>query len=145
MPGSPQIDTIPDARKSDVPESCDARYITRVHFPYGLKYMARYLPGGIKTMIYLAWLSRDEKVRTIAALWNRLPRQVKVDLELEELCRSAGLSWREFDKATWVTARELGIGNSQLLRGALEMSELLEVSIDAIIAGHSRGRHIEEY
>ncbi len=54
------------------PKSRDDLFIRRVHFPAGLKFQARHLPGGIKTMIYLAWLSKDEKVRNVAVLWNRL-------------------------------------------------------------------------
>ncbi len=52
----------------------------------GLRYFATYIPGGVHNLITLARLSKDEKVRQLAVLWNSLPRKDHRTVNLDRLC-----------------------------------------------------------
>src|SRR6202030_627179 len=77
-------------------------------FPYGLKHLASYLPGGVKAMIHLAWLSRDERVRDVARRWRALDREQQRSIEIEELCYQAGVKDADFIADIAATGHELG-------------------------------------
>lgn len=121
------------------PKSCDDRFIRRVHFPFGLKYLARSLPGGIKTMIYLAWFSKDEKVRAVAALWNQLPWRAKRGVELEEVCLAAGVQTARFFSEISGTAFELGIDVDGLAHALLQTGKVA-ISFYKAVSTSSRVR-----
>jgi hypothetical protein len=80
-----------------------------------LRSYARYLPGGVETMIRLARLSPDEKVRAVALRWLRLPRRIRRKASLESLCAAAGVSDHEFFGEVMATACELGIDALRML------------------------------
>jgi len=83
--------------------------------PGPLKYEAAGLPGGLETMILLGWLSEDDRVRAIAGRWSSLPRTIRPQVELEELCREIGLDRAVFGHNITMTAFDLGIDVSALL------------------------------
>jgi DNA-binding transcriptional regulator YiaG len=86
--------------------------------PRRLAAAARLLPGRIRTMIHLAWLSGDPRVRTVARAWHSLSAVAKVETHIEELCRAAGISDGDFVGCVAGTAWEVGIGVAALCTGS---------------------------
>ena len=74
-----------------------------------LENAARLLPGGVRTMLHLAWLSSDSRVRSVASEWHSFSAVARVEAHIEDLCRSAGISDAEFAGEVTRTAWELGI------------------------------------
>ena len=89
---------------------------------FPLRHVADNIPGGLETIIVLAWLSSDPQVRAIAGRWSSLPRKAKQGVELEELCLAAGIDAGSFFGSVAVTAFELGMDVSGFIYGALQMS-----------------------
>ncbi len=104
-------------------------------FPYGLKYLATYLPGGMKTMIHLAWLSRNKRVRDVARRWRALDKEQKRSIEIEELCHEAGVKDSDFIADIASTAHELGIDVGSLIGGMTQMPRSLAASFNAASLG----------
>jgi DNA-binding transcriptional regulator YiaG len=77
--------------------------------PFLLKSVAGRLPGGVETMMFLAWLSEDPGTRAVAKRWVALARKQKEDIEIEEICRAAGLEYGIFFSEIASTGFELGI------------------------------------
>ncbi len=87
--------------------------------PLYLGYAAeRFLPGGVETLMHLAWLSQDEKAREVARRWNALSKPHRQTLAVEVLCMAVGV--RSWDLVAVVarTGWELGIDTSGLIEGA---------------------------
>jgi hypothetical protein len=55
-----------------------------VPIPRIFTHIAQRLPGGLETLIVLAWLSGDESLRAIARRWMSLPGAIRPKVELEE-------------------------------------------------------------
>jgi DNA-binding transcriptional regulator YiaG len=72
-------------------------------------YAQRHLRGGLETMIVLAWLSDDARVREIATSWSRLTHAEKRKVEIERLCLEVGVEPADFVRAVAGAAWELGI------------------------------------
>src|SRR5215468_7964157 len=76
-------------------------------FPF--RHVADSIPGGLETILVLAWLSSDPQVRAIAGRWSSLPHKAKQGVELEELCLTAGIDAGSFFGSVVATAFELGM------------------------------------
>src|SRR5215831_3324641 len=74
--------------------------------PFCLEQVARALPGGVRTLMHLAWLSRDSKVHTVALRWRT--RYAEEDcLLIEDLCIASGIQAGDFVSDIAATALEL--------------------------------------
>src|SRR5262249_43013164 len=60
-------------------------------FVFPLRHVAESIPGGVETMVTLALLSRDKRVRAVASRWTSLSRKAKQTVEFEQLCRDIGI------------------------------------------------------
>jgi hypothetical protein len=69
-----------------------ARTRREPRFQLGLNLGAANLPGGMQTMIHLAWLSEHPKVRAVAVQWNALSADGKRNVILEDLCNASGVT-----------------------------------------------------
>jgi hypothetical protein len=65
--------------------------------------------GGLETMIVLAYLSEDEGVREVAAVWSSLTAAGKQRVEIEVLCLAVGVEPADFIRGVSATAWELGM------------------------------------
>jgi hypothetical protein len=95
-------------------------------FQFGLNRGADGLPGGFPTLIHLAWLSENPKVRAVAARWDALPAGEKRNIILEDMCDAAGILRSEFFVNVATTAFELGIDVAGMLAGILETGVALQ-------------------
>lgn len=68
-------------------------------------------PGGLETMMSLAWLSEDQGTRAVAKRWGALARKQKEDIEIEEICQAqaAGVEYGTFFREIACTGWEVGI------------------------------------
>jgi DNA-binding transcriptional regulator YiaG len=89
---------------------------------FSFRHVANSIPGGLETIIVLAWLSSHPQVRAIAGSWSSLPRKAKQGVELEELCLAAGIDAGSFFGSIVATAFELEMDISGFIGGALQMS-----------------------
>jgi DNA-binding transcriptional regulator YiaG len=64
---------------------------------------------GLETVIVLAWLSEDERVREVAAVWSSLTAAEKLRVEIEVLCLAVGVEPADFIRAVAAIAEELKI------------------------------------
>jgi DNA-binding transcriptional regulator YiaG len=64
---------------------------------------------GLETVIVLAWLSEDERVREVAAVWSTLTTAEKQRVEIEVLCLAVGVEPADFMRGVSSTAWGLGI------------------------------------
>jgi hypothetical protein len=78
-------------------------------FFFPLRHVAESIPGGVETMVTLASLSRDNRVRAVAGRWTSLSRKAKQSIEFEQLCRVVGIDGGHFFSAITATAFELGM------------------------------------
>jgi DNA-binding transcriptional regulator YiaG len=86
---------------------------------FPLRHVAESLPGEVETMVTLASLSRDDRVRAVADLWTSLSRKAKQTVEFEQLCRVIGIDGGHFVSAITAIAFELGMDVSRFI-GSLE-------------------------
>ena len=82
-----------------------------------LEHAARFFPGRARTMIHLAHLSIDPRVRSVARAWHSLTEVERIETRIEELCRAAGISGADFIGCVAGTAWELGIDVAAFLTG----------------------------
>src|SRR5260370_25912395 len=94
-------------------------------FAFGLNRWALALPGGIDTMIHLAWLSPDASVRAVASRWNSLTCPERQRIAVEEVCWEVGIDTAYFVGQIAAAAWELGIDISGLIAATVRMPELL--------------------
>jgi hypothetical protein len=95
-------------------------------FPFGLKFAASFFPGGVKTMIRLAWLSRDERARDVARQWRAIDLARRDGTDLEDLCRAAGMRDADLLGDVMATAFDLGIDVSNVIGGIIRMPAIVE-------------------
>ena len=86
---------------------------------FPLRHVREGIPGGVETMVTLASLSRDDRVRAIADRWTSLSRKAKQTVEFEQLCRNVGIDGGHFFSAIAATAFELRMDVSGFI-GSLE-------------------------
>ena len=105
--------------------------------PRRLEEAARFLPGGVRTMIHLARLSPDPRVRKVADTRHSLTAVAKVDSRIEDLCRAAGISDEDFIAGVDGVGIELGIARRRTLSGepgyALPLRTVLG---EVLVTGH---------
>ena len=77
--------------------------------PHRLEAAASRFPGRVPTMIHVAWLSSDPRVRSVAQAWRSLSAVAKTESRIEDLCRAAGISNAHFMGDLDGIAKELGI------------------------------------
>jgi hypothetical protein len=108
-------------------------------FKYGLNRGASHLPGGMRTMMHLAWLSKNPKARAVAERWSALSADGKRNVVLEHLCEAAGIAGEELVAAVACTGFELGIGISPML-GAIahQADEVARLAARAMTPGGYR-------
>lgn len=106
-----------------------------------LRFFAAYIPGGVHTMIALARLSSDEKVRQVAFAWNALPRKEHRRANLDQLCRNAGLLPVSALGAIVDTGSELGmVSASELLGAVAALHGAAEAEVGRAMTGTWRDR-----
>jgi hypothetical protein len=96
----------------------NSRFGTSPSF-FPLRHVAESIPGGVETMVTLASLCRDKRVRAVASRWTSLSRKAKQTVEFEQLCRVVGIDGGYFFSAITATAFELGMDVSGFI-GSLE-------------------------
>ena len=72
-------------------------------------YAQRHLRGGLETMMVLAWLCENERVREVATLWSWLTHAEKLTVEIERLCQEVGVEAKDFIREAAGTAWELWV------------------------------------
>jgi hypothetical protein len=87
--------------------------------PRHLEAAARLLPGRVRTMMHLTWLSRDPRARALADTWHSLTAVEKVEVHIEKLCHAAGISDADFIGCVSGAAWELGIDIAALFAALL--------------------------
>ncbi len=101
-----------------------------------LEHAARFFPGRVRTMIHLAHLSSDPRVRGVAHAWRSLTEVEKVETHIEELCRAAGIGGADFIGCVAGTAWELGIDVASFLTGRPGHAVSLRIAIgNALMTG----------
>ena len=103
-----------------------------------VRYFSSYVPGGIFTMIALARLSADERVRQAAFAWNALPRAEHRTVNLDRLCWDVGLSPGSVLGSIAETAFELGMDVSELMSGLAGHFSAIQAEIARARAGRRR-------
>ena len=103
-----------------------ARTSLEPRFQLGLNLGAAGLPGGIRTMLHIAWLSENPKVRAVAVQWNALSADDKRNVILEDLCDAAGVTDEEFAATVARTGFELGIDVGGMMAGIMQTAEAIE-------------------
>lgn len=99
-------------------QQAKARRLAVCAVPLGkLEHAARFFSGRVRTMIHLAHLSSDPRVRGVAHAWRSLTEVEKIETRIEELCRAAGSSGVHFIGCVAGTAWELGIDVAAFLTG----------------------------
>jgi hypothetical protein len=88
-----------------------------------LQYALSFLPGGVKTAMQLAWLSRDERVRDVARSWLALGSAERDQTDIEELCDGAGIRDGDYLGAVMGTAFELNVDISAVIGGITRMPD----------------------
>jgi DNA-binding XRE family transcriptional regulator len=104
--------------------------------PFCLAKVARAIPGGVRTMAFLAWHSPNAKAREVARRWGqRSADDVSCGL-LEELCSPVGVEVGEFISAIAATAWELDPSMSAMLMGGIEDALcVFEATLNRFLAG----------
>jgi hypothetical protein len=77
-------------------------------------------------MIRLAQFSPDPGIRAVAVRWLQLPRRIRRKAMLESLCASAAVPYHEFFAEIVVTAAELGIDATGMLRAHRNATIMLQ-------------------
>src|ERR1019366_5310907 len=95
-------------------------------FPSRLELAARAIPGGLATMIHLAWLSDDPRAQTVARRWKSSSGERSRGVQIEQLCDAAGIDDREFAGKVAGAAWELGIALPRFIAGVAEAGESLK-------------------
>ncbi len=108
-----------------MPQAKKPKQSSAAYAPVGLKYAASFLPGGTTTMIWLAWHSRDERVRDVAKRWRVLDTEQRERMDLEALCDEADLRDGDFLGAVLGTAFEFRIDISPVIGGITAMPQAL--------------------
>jgi len=88
-------------------------------FYFPLRSLAASIPGGVETVVGLAWLSGDDQARNVVRRWASLSCQAKRKVELEEVCRAVGVDVGHFVGTVAVMAFELGLDVSDFV-GAID-------------------------
>jgi DNA-binding transcriptional regulator YiaG len=96
--------------------------------PRILTHIAQRLPGGLETLIVLAWLSGDESVRAIARRWMSLPGPIRRKVELEELCHETGVEAGRIGGKLATVAFELGINASPFIGSVQSFPAFLQTA-----------------
>jgi DNA-binding transcriptional regulator YiaG len=84
---------------------------------FPLRHVAESISGGLKTMVTLASLSRDKRVRAVASRWTSLSRRAKDTVEFEQLCRDVGIDGGHFFSEITGIAFELGLDVAGFIGG----------------------------
>ena len=111
-----------------------------------LRSLAAWLPGGVPTMIRLARLSPDEKIRAVALRWLRLPRRIRRTAAIESLCASADVPYHQFFGDIVATTYELGIDGTRMVaaqRNATIALQALAREATGSRNGRARQRFLE--
>ena len=104
--------------------------------PRRLEAAARPLPGRLRTMMHLAWLSRDKRVRAVAEGWHALTAVEQADTPIEELC-NGGISGADLVASVGGTAWELGIPIAAFIVGESEHAVSLKDALGQVLmTGH---------
>lgn len=56
--------------------------------PLRVEGAAPFLPGRVRTMIHLAWLSGEPRMRAVAGRWHSITAVDKAEAHIAELCRA---------------------------------------------------------
>jgi DNA-binding transcriptional regulator YiaG len=107
---------------------------------FSLRHLADSIPGGLETIIVLAWLSDDDRARAVRDCWNSLSRRVKHNVEVEDLCRAVGIDAGHFFGIVAATAFRLGMDISVFIGGVLRMTTQVVESVNRVITGKGTGR-----
>jgi hypothetical protein len=83
---------------------------------------------GAETMVMLASLSRDDRVRAVAERWTLLSRKAKQTIEFEQLCRAVHIDGGHFFSVITGTAFELGMDVSGFIGSVQATSPQLPTS-----------------
>src|SRR5215831_14590659 len=65
------------------------------------------VPGGVHTVMALAWLSFDKPARAVANAWRALATETKRRTTIEDLCGGADITVMEFFRSVYRTGLEL--------------------------------------
>src|SRR5262245_16403219 len=65
------------------------------------------VPGGVQTVLALAWLSSDKRPRAVANTWRSLDTETKRRTTVEDLCGGADITVTEFFRSVYRTGLEL--------------------------------------
>jgi DNA-binding transcriptional regulator YiaG len=63
----------------------------------------------LETLVFLAWVSKGQRVREVATSWSRLTHAEKLRVEIERLCLETGVEPVDFISGVAETAWELGV------------------------------------
>jgi hypothetical protein len=107
---------------------------------FSLRHLANTIPGGVETMILFAWLSDDDRARTVRDRWNSLPRRAKHSVEVEDLCRAVGIDAGHFFGIVAARAFKLGMDTSVFIGGVLPITTQVVGSVNRVITGKGTGR-----
>jgi DNA-binding transcriptional regulator YiaG len=85
---------------------------------FSLKVLAdRVIPGGVEVLLALGWLSGDERARAVRDRWLALPRQVRRNVRVEDVCRAVGIDVAEYFGIVVATAFEFGMDVAGFISG----------------------------
>ena len=77
--------------------------------PRRVEAAARLLPGRVRTMMHVARLSGNPRVRAVAEAWQSLTAIGKIECYIEDLCRGAGIGAGDLIGSVAGTGWEFGI------------------------------------
>ena len=104
--------------------------------PFCLTRAARGLPGGARTMAFLAWHSTHARVREVAQRWNQRSVGDASFVLLEELCAAVGVEVGEFVSAIAATGWELDPSVISVLIGGIDDAFcVFEATLNGFLTG----------
>jgi len=100
----------------------------QIPFPFGLRYVAQFLPYGLRGMMDLAWMSQDLRAKKVGSFWLFSDKATQEGADLEALCEKAHITPAELIGAVVKVAYELRVDVSSLIGGIDHMPQALETA-----------------